>query len=98
MRFVLPITLVLLIACEEKKQPASADLQDPVCGMAVKPADSKGSREANGLKFGFCSDACLKKYDQDPKKYAWGYCDCAETMKHCKCGHCQGKPERCDCK
>lgn len=73
-------------------------LVDPVCGMSVAPADSKGHREANGLKFGFCNASCLAAYDKDPKKYAWGYCVCAKSMRSCDCGHCKGKPEPCGCR
>jgi YHS domain-containing protein len=72
-------------------------LSDPVCGMTVMPDKSKGSRESNGLKFGFCSESCLAAYDKEPKKYAWGHCNCAKTMKDCDCGHCKGKPEPCGC-
>ncbi len=74
----------------------SSDIKvlDPVCGMSVSKGQSKGTREANGITFGFCADGCLKKYDADPKKYAWGFCAC----KDCKCNHCAGKPERCACK
>jgi Cu+-exporting ATPase len=75
----------------------SAALADPVCGMKVAEGSSKGAREANGKKFGFCSEGCLKTFDADPKKYGWGYCGCAKTMPKCDCGHCKGQAEPCGC-
>jgi Cu+-exporting ATPase len=38
---------------------------DPVCGMTV-PADSPRSAEYDGESYVFCSDGCLKKFQDDP--------------------------------
>ncbi|MGB7328263.1 MAG: YHS domain-containing protein, partial [Rubripirellula sp.] len=38
---------------------------DPVCGMTV-PADSPRSAEYNGENYVFCSDGCLKTFQDDP--------------------------------
>ena len=38
---------------------------DPVCGMTVS-ADSPRSAEVGGKNYVFCSDGCLKKFQDDP--------------------------------
>jgi P-type Cu+ transporter len=44
--------------------------QDPVCGMDVQPEQAAGQSEYQGRTYYFCSEACKKKFDQDPKSYA----------------------------
>lgn len=44
-------------------------VKDPVCGMTVDPARSKGSFEFEGRTYYFCSPHCLEKFRQQPEKY-----------------------------
>src|SRR6202451_4921914 len=39
---------------------------DPVCGMQVDPATSKGSFDYKGTTYHFCSLRCLEKFKNDP--------------------------------
>ncbi|MEW6569119.1 MAG: heavy metal translocating P-type ATPase [Chloroflexota bacterium] len=43
---------------------------DPVCGMAIQPEGAFASREYQGRKFYFCSQACVDRFDADPAAYA----------------------------
>ena len=104
---ILAIPVILaLAACDQKPAEkgsgmpmapaASADrAKDPICGMMVDKATSiKTTNE--GATYYFCADACLKKFQADPKKYA-AHCACVKTAKKCECGHCAPKGETCDC-
>jgi Cu+-exporting ATPase len=42
---------------------------DPVCGMAVVPADAPATREHRGAKYWFCSDWCARRFDEDADAY-----------------------------
>ena len=42
---------------------------DPVCRMAVDPADPVGTRHRRGETYYFCSDACLRAFDAAPRRY-----------------------------
>jgi Cu+-exporting ATPase len=42
---------------------------DPVCGMQVDPAKSKGSFEYEGTIYHFCGLRCLEKFKSDPDGY-----------------------------
>lgn len=42
---------------------------DPVCGMEVDPAKSKGSFEHRGSTYHFCSTHCLEKFKNDPDAF-----------------------------
>ncbi|MCC9642952.1 heavy metal translocating P-type ATPase [Rhodopirellula sp. JC740] len=42
---------------------------DPVCGMTVS-ADSPRSAEFGGKNYVFCSDGCLKKFQDDPAEFS----------------------------
>jgi Cu+-exporting ATPase len=43
---------------------------DPVCGMAVDPADPPGGRlDYAGTTFHFCATHCLQKFAADPARY-----------------------------
>ena len=44
-------------------------MQDPVCGMDVSPEDSAGEKQYQGETYFFCSEKCLKKFENDPE--AW---------------------------
>lgn len=39
---------------------------DPVCGMAIEPAQAKGSLDHAGSIYYFCSQGCMKKFEADP--------------------------------
>lgn len=75
--------------------------RDPVCGMTTEVA-GKPESVYRDTKFHFCSTACFEKFKAAPAKQTTGLpgepCMCsAGDMKNCKCGHCTGKQERCDC-
>jgi P-type Cu+ transporter len=42
---------------------------DPVCGMAVDPADAAGSHEYNGKTYYFCSPSCLERFKAGPAQF-----------------------------
>jgi Cu+-exporting ATPase len=44
----------------------SRKVTDPVCGMQVDPATSKGSFDYKGTTYHFCSLRCLEKFKNDP--------------------------------
>ncbi|MGB9379029.1 heavy metal translocating P-type ATPase [Candidatus Binatus sp.] len=44
----------------------SIKVTDPVCGMQVDPAKSKGSFEHKGTTYHFCGLRCLEKFKNDP--------------------------------
>jgi len=43
---------------------------DPVCGMAVDQATAPAKTEYAGEVFYFCSKACQKNFELDPKGYS----------------------------
>ena len=45
----------------------SSKVTDPVCGMQVDPATSKGSFDYKGTSYHFCSLRCLEKFKNDPE-------------------------------
>ena len=48
----------------------AATVRDPVCGMAVDPADAKGgSATHGGQAYHFCSSGCRAKFEADPERY-----------------------------
>lgn len=103
---ILAIPLMALLACDQKPAAdkggmnaapaATADrAKDPICGMMVDKATAlKTTHE--GATYHFCADACMTKFQADPRKYAV-HCACAKTAKKCDCGHCAPKGETCDC-
>jgi Cu+-exporting ATPase len=50
-------------------KPAPNTLRDPVCGMYVDPAKSRGSSEHKGQTYYFCGPLCLERFNADPEKY-----------------------------
>ena len=44
----------------------SIKVTDPVCGMQIDPAKSKGSFEHKGTTYHFCGLRCLEKFKNDP--------------------------------
>jgi len=43
--------------------------KDPVCGMAVDPAQSRGKAQHEGQTYFFCSPGCMHKFVSSPAKY-----------------------------
>ncbi|RZK67966.1 MAG: YHS domain-containing protein [Pedobacter sp.] len=44
------------------------DSTDPVCGMKVKAGSTKTILYQKTV-YGFCSESCKKRFNQEPKKY-----------------------------
>ncbi|MDR3747481.1 MAG: heavy metal translocating P-type ATPase [Acidobacteriota bacterium] len=56
----------------EESQPnriVDISVQDPVCGMAVDPAQARGKAQYEGHSYSFCSPACMHKFVSSPTKY-----------------------------
>jgi len=51
-----------------RPHPLSNDATDPVCGMTVGP-DSPHRYDYEGEPFKFCSEHCLNRFREDPKRY-----------------------------
>lgn len=62
----LPVTPLVMEG--EGRLPVE-EVKDPVCGMTVDPETSKLRHEYNGQTYFFCSEHCLKKFQQEPEKY-----------------------------
>ncbi|HVQ35925.1 MAG TPA: heavy metal translocating P-type ATPase [Pyrinomonadaceae bacterium] len=45
---------------------------DPVCGMTVNPETAAGSFEHDGETYYFCGTHCLRKFQEDPKRFLSG--------------------------
>lgn len=55
--------------------PASAEPSwpvDPVCGMAVAPAEAAGTIVYRDTRYHFCSNACLIHFQENPARYVEG--------------------------
>ncbi|HZE81359.1 MAG TPA: heavy metal translocating P-type ATPase [Candidatus Polarisedimenticolia bacterium] len=50
-------------------KPAPNTVRDPVCGMYVDTAKSRGSAEHKGQTYYFCSPLCVERFNADPEKY-----------------------------
>ncbi len=44
-------------------------VKDPVCGMEIDPQSAFASREHMGQTYYFCSENCVKHFDQNPHQY-----------------------------
>jgi len=44
-------------------------VKDPVCGMAVDPAQPRGKAQHDGQTYYFCSPGCMHKFVSSPAKY-----------------------------
>lgn len=53
----------------EHSKAAAGKYHDPVCGMEVLPAQAAGKSEHKGTEYFFCSDHCLKKFEENPDRY-----------------------------
>jgi YHS domain-containing protein len=52
---------------EDPKPPAARDV---VCGREVKPEHAKGEMEYGGETYFFCSEECLRQFEDDPVRFA----------------------------
>ena len=48
---------------------ASANPNDPVCGMEVDPAKAAATRVVGRETYFFCSQSCLEAFDSNPSMY-----------------------------
>jgi Cu+-exporting ATPase len=55
---------------ETQKQPSSAIIQDPICGMTLDPGQVYASRIQGSETFSFCSERCVRQFDRDHVKSA----------------------------
>src|SRR5438067_10432325 len=51
------------------KNVATGNVEDPVCGMEVDPADSAGHFDYGSKTFYFCSTHCLDEFKAEPERY-----------------------------
>src|SRR5208283_1903790 len=56
---------------QESQQNRIIDVsvKDPVCGMAVNPAEARGKAHHEGETYYFCSPGCMQKFVSSPEKY-----------------------------
>ena len=43
--------------------------RDPVCGMAVEPANAAGQHEYKGTLYYFCNPSCLARFKAEPERF-----------------------------
>jgi Cu+-exporting ATPase len=48
---------------------SQGSFKDPVCGMAVRPADAEARYSYKNKEYLFCSGKCRQKFEADPEKY-----------------------------
>ena len=48
---------------------AAAEVQDPVCGMTIAPADAVGHIDHNGHTYYFCSEGCMDQFRATPDAF-----------------------------
>ncbi len=63
----------------------SAELRDPVCGMAVEP--STPHRHHGGREYLFCSSKCLARFRADPERYTDGRASGLEAAEAAPLAH-----------
>lgn len=56
-------------ATRHPKEPPMK-VTDPVCGMAIEVEQAFAKTEHAGMIYYFCSEACHKRFEVDPPKYA----------------------------
>jgi len=99
-KWISVLGLLAITGCH-KHEPAApvkdaTKAVDPICGMGVVKADAKAKASHGGKEFYFCAAACKDKFEKNPGRYAMGYCDCADEMPDCKCGHCKALAAKTD--
>ncbi len=53
----------------QENRIVDVSVKDPVCGMAVDPAQPRGKAEYEGQTYYFCSPGCMHKFVSSPEKY-----------------------------
>lgn len=112
MKLVLVLALLMLVSCGKEtpvSTPAVERAKDPVCGMWVEKHPKPGHPVLDVVVFDnacyfFCAEECSKEFSANPTKYT-KVCKCPHSRssdlfpedRNCKCEHCQGKMEPCDC-
>ena len=51
---------------------------DPVCGMELDPGQVEAQSTYQGKAYSFCSEECLKLFDENPEQYV-GSSDATST-------------------
>ena len=54
---------------DHENRIVDVSVRDPVCGMAVDPAQPRGKAEHEGHAYYFCSPGCMHKFVSSPAKY-----------------------------
>ncbi len=54
---------------DQENRIVDVSVKDPVCGMAVDPAQPRGKAEHAGQTYYFCSPGCMHKFMSSPAKY-----------------------------
>jgi P-type Cu+ transporter len=54
---------------DQENRIVDVSVKDPVCGMAVDPAQPRGKAEHAGQTYYFCSPGCMHKFVSSPAKY-----------------------------
>lgn len=67
-------------ALRERRRDSHHWVQDPVCGMRVDEWTANIIRDYNGGKYVFCSQRCLERFNENPKKYSLDTKQTAEPM------------------
>jgi Cu+-exporting ATPase len=50
-------------------EAAESDVEDPVCGMRMKPARAAARADDHGKSFYFCSERCRTQFMEEPGRY-----------------------------
>lgn len=108
-KIMMLMALLMLVGCGKKDDcccntaPATTSVErrkDKVCGMWVEKNDRAIKAEWDNADYYFCSEDCKKTFVKDTMKYLSTptRCSCREHGRvNCKCDHCAGKREPCDC-
>lgn len=68
------LTLVKDLMSDGHERPAfDPEVQDPVCGMALPPGDTRVEWEYQGQTYVFCSELCKRRFQLDPEHYLNSY-------------------------
>lgn len=103
MKFILVLALLALVSCGKNDDAPvihAIKAKDPVCGMWVekRPAPISIVVVFDKALYYFCADECSKEFAANPLKFTQ-ICNCKDAGRsNCKCEHCEGKAEPCDCR
>ncbi len=56
----------------DERTPSNAPAVDPVCGMAVDPADAAATVTHDGTTYSFCCEGCADAFESDPTAHVAG--------------------------